>query len=248
MSGYEGKSAAEGLWTRPPEAPRLADGEVHLWRVDLGTGLPAGFESVVSPDELERAGRFSSEDDKHRHLLSSYATRDVLSRYLRVSPGGIPIAITPKGKPHLKGEEIRFSVSHSRSVAVVAVAGARVGVDVEELDMGFPHMEVAERYFSDGEVCKLRAEADRRRRAELFFSYWTRKEAVLKASGEGLYADPGGIDFSGAQPGEGSWIDHGGARWAVVEIACAQGVFCSLALEGELRRVERYIWEPLGQQ
>jgi 4'-phosphopantetheinyl transferase len=214
----------------------------------LGMGLPVGFESVVSPDELERAGRFSFEDDRHRHLLSSYATREVLSRYLRVSPGGIPIAITAKGKPHLKGEGIRFSVSHSRSVAVVAVARARVGVDVEEMDTGFPHAEVAERFFSEEEAHAVRAEADPQRRAALFFSYWTRKEALLKASGEGLHADLKCVDFSAAQKGEGSWMDHGGARWAVAELGPERGVFCSLALEGELRRVERYVWEPLGQQ
>lgn len=231
-------------WTRPPSSLSLAEGDVHLWRVDLSTELPANLESAVSPDELERAGRFRFEEDRHRHLLSSYAVREVLSRYLGVAPGDVPIAIAARGKPYLKGKGIHFSVSHSRGVAVVAVAGARVGVDVEEMDMAFPHMEVADRFFSEGEAEAIRSEVDHQRRAALFFSYWTRKEALLKASGGGLYEDPRLFDLSRSRPGEVSRADFKGGKWTIAELEPAKGVFCSLVLEGELRRIQRYLWEP----
>jgi 4'-phosphopantetheinyl transferase len=214
---------------------------------DLGRGLHPGFESSISPDEAERAERFRFEADRRRHIISGYAVREVLSRYLKVAPRDVPIATAVKGKPCLKGGGTYFSVSHTKAVAVVAVALARVGVDVEEMDAGFPHAEVAERFFSEGEAHAVRAEADPQRRAAIFFSYWTRKEALLKASGEGLHADPKCVDFSVTQKGEGSWMDHGGVRWAVAELEPERGVFCSLALEGGLRRVERYAWEPPGQ-
>jgi 4'-phosphopantetheinyl transferase len=223
---------------------RLTEGEVHLWWVDLSTRLPGGFESGVSPDELDRAGRFRFEEDRQRYLLSSYAVREVLSRYLSVAPGDVRMAITVKGKPYLKAEGLNFSLSHAKRVAVVAVARARVGVDVEEMVIDYPHMEVAERFFVKGEVEALKAEGNPLKRVALFFSYWTRKEALLKASGEGLYEDLKDTDFSKPGSTVGFQIDHGGSRWTVAELEPAQGVFCSVALEGDLRSIERYVWEP----
>jgi 4'-phosphopantetheinyl transferase len=235
----------EGSWVPPPEVLRLADGEVHLWRIDLGIKLPEWLDSVVSPDELDRAERFRFEEDRQRYLLSSYAVREVLSRYLSVAPGDVRMAITAKGKPYLKGEGLNFSLSHAKRVAAVAVARARVGVDVEDMVIDYPHMEVAERFFVKGEVEALKAEGDPLKRVALFFSYWTRKEALLKASGEGLYEDLKDTDFSKPGSTAGFRIDHGGSRWTVAELEPAQGVFCSVALEGDLRSIERYAWEPV---
>jgi len=245
MTGSDGMTTKpEGSWAHPPDVLRLKVGEVHLWRADLSARLPAGFESVVSPDELERAGRFRFKEDGQRHLLSSYAVREVLSRYLSVAPGDVRMAITAKGKPYLKGGGPHFSLSHAKRVAIVAVARARVGADVEEMVMDYPHMEVAERFFVKGELEALKAEADPMKRVALFFSFWTRKEALLKASGEGLYEDLKDTDFSKAVSAAGFQMDHGGSRWTVAELEPAQGVFCSVALEGDLRSIERYVWEP----
>jgi 4'-phosphopantetheinyl transferase len=238
-------SRSEEVWGCPPKEPRIVEGEVYLWRIDLGRGLPDGHEAVLSPDEVARAERFRFKEDRQRYLLSSYAVREVLSRYLSVTPRDVRMAITAKGKPYLKGEGLNFSLSHAKRVAVVAVARARVGVDVEEMVIDYPHMEVAERFFVKGEVEALRAEGDPLKRVALFFSYWTRKEALLKASGEGLYEDLRDTDFSKPGSTAGFQIDHGGSRWTVAELEPAQGVFCSVALEGDLRSIERYAWEPV---
>jgi len=236
----------EGVWGCPPKEPRIAEGEVHLWRIDLGRGLPDGHEAVLSPDEVARAERFRFERDRHQYLLSSYTLREILSRYLGVPAGEVPIATTAKGKPYLRegaGRGIHFSLSHTHGVAMAAVARERVGVDIEEMAEDYPHMEVAENFFAREEVEALQAEADPQKRARLFFSYWTRKEALLKATGEGLYEDLRSIDLSGM----GATVDYRGSEWTVVELEPDGKLFCCFVLEGSLTHMERYQWEPLKQ-
>lgn len=234
---------AAGGWVAPPRELSLGNGEVHLWWVDLGRELPPSAEEALSPDEVARAARFRFERDRHQFLLSGYALRDVLSRYLGEPARAIELWVSAKGKPSLKGrhgQELHFSLSHAALTAVVAVSRARVGVDVERLVEDYPHMDVADGFFARGEAERLRAEKDAPARAALFFSYWTRKEALLKASGEGLYGGLDGIDLSAA----GSEVTYRGKKYSVAELEPEGRSLCSLAVEGPLGRVERYRWEP----
>jgi 4'-phosphopantetheinyl transferase len=241
-------NASDGFWKSPPERLWLADGGVHLWRIDLGRSLPPDYGKGVSLGELERARRFRFDLDRHQYLLSAYALREILSRYVGIAQGDIPIRSTEKGKPYLRvedvGQSIFFSLSHAANRAMVAVARARVGVDVEEAVDDYPHMDVAEAYFAEGEAEALRGKKDPGERGKLFFSYWTRKEALLKATGEGLYRDLREIDLSRAGSTKEAPIGYGGGDWAIVELEPDGKLFCSLAVEGSVRNIERYEWGP----
>jgi len=169
--------------------PSLAT-DVHVWRVRLDQRGPA-FDrllGVLSDEERERARRFRFEHLQQHYTIAHGALRVLLGRYLSVAPDRLRFDEGPQGKPQLSDPPaaLRFNLSHSDALAVVAVAADRdVGVDIEAL-RPVPEMEeIAHRYFSDQEAIDLMQSAGDAREQN-FFRIWTRKEAFIKAIGEGL--------------------------------------------------------------
>ena len=130
-----------------------------------------------------------------RNLLPRAALRDVLERY---TAGELEFAHGPHGKPYLpNAPRIRFNLSHSGGVSLVAVAlDVEVGVDIERLRPMPDCLAVAERFFAPGDAAAL-AETPAVEREREFFVRWTRAEAMWKARGIGLYG-------AGAAP-DGDW-------------------------------------------
>jgi 4'-phosphopantetheinyl transferase len=146
--------------------------------------------AVLSSDEWARADRFAFDRDRTEYVVCRGVLRWLLARYRDDSPSRLRFRYSPRGKPELDGPadpvELRFNLAHSHGAAVVAVTRARpVGVDLERIrplmDLGslvrtcFAPEEQAE-FWSLPELVRPRA----------FFAGWTRKEAFLKATGEGL--------------------------------------------------------------
>jgi len=147
------------------------------------------LKSLV-PDERQRAERFRFERDRRRFIVAHGVLRDILGRYLKCSPAQVSFSYNQYGKPALAQESeaigLRFNMSHSHEVALYALTRAReVGVDVELLREDFASLEIAERFFSRSEVALLNSLAPELR-TDGFFNCWTRKEAYIKALGEGL--------------------------------------------------------------
>jgi 4'-phosphopantetheinyl transferase len=142
--------------------------------------------------------------------------------------------------------EIEFNVSHSDGLALIAVAsGRRVGVDLELVHSGAAEEEVAERFFSATEVAALRA-LPRALQDEAFFSCWTRKEAYLKARGEGLSAPLDGCSVSLIPGKPAELLDDPGAKdeihdWSLRSFRPAPQFIAAVAAEGE-------DWQPLRRQ
>jgi 4'-phosphopantetheinyl transferase len=178
-------------WIEAPLDLSLGGDEVHVWRAGLesATSSISSLASLLSEDEVLRAKRFYFEKDRNQFVATRSLLRILLGRYLQVSPEGIRFGYGTHGKPFLQEDaesHIRFNVSHSHHVALLAFAGHReVGVDAEFLRPERSTDDLAERFFSPLEVAALRALPK-----ELwlggFFSCWTRKEAFIKALGEGL--------------------------------------------------------------
>lgn len=175
---------AESVGVPPP-------GHVDVWIVvpdDVSRDVRAVDD--LAPDEVERARRLAFEADRRRFVGSRIALRRILAGCLGVAPRKIELRAAPFGKPHLDpelhGSALRFNVSHSGDLALVAVGReVEVGVDVE-LRRPTPDLEgLAGRHFSPGERAAIAA-LPPARRLEAFFDYWTLKEAYLKACGDGL--------------------------------------------------------------
>lgn len=189
---------AQTSWKEPPPLLYLKPNQVDLWRaqVDAEQDVLAEFQSSLSAEEESRANRFHFSRDRSRFVVSRGVLRVLLSIYLRTSPAAVKLATDDNGKPFvLAGEHstsrtpIRFNTSHSESWAVFAFSRElELGIDIEYFQREVDHEAILERHFSDVERTQLRAlSPDARRQA--FFRVWTRKEACLKATGDGLRTD-----------------------------------------------------------
>lgn len=163
--------------------------EVQLWSafVDLPAERVREFERGLSADERERAQRFVFERDRNRSIVSRGFLRALLSRYTGHSAQSIPIENGNKGKPHWRCGGIHFNVSHSEKLIVIGFTRVGpLGVDIEHLRVLLDAESIAERFFSPAEARNF-TETPLRLRAQAFFNCWTRKEAYVKAVGDGLH-------------------------------------------------------------
>lgn len=161
--------------------------EVHVWRIPLDGPCPDDLADVLPAEERERAARFRFDRDRRRFLVSHSALRDILARYTLLEPARLRFESGTHGKPFLAGGgRIRFNLSHSGEMALCAVAcGRDVGVDVEHLRTLPDFMAIATRFFLPEETLALRDLGDAQLQ-RAFFRTWTRKEAWLKGTGEGI--------------------------------------------------------------
>jgi 4'-phosphopantetheinyl transferase len=167
----------------------LGRDEVQVWRRSLALDDDhAELAGILAPDERLRAARFVFERDAVRYIVGRATLRQILGAYLAVAPEQIAFSYGPQGKPALAWppEPLTFNVSHSADVALYAVArDRRVGVDVELARHVDDLDGLAAQVFAVAELAELSSlVADQRLRA--FFDGWTRKEAFVKAVGDGL--------------------------------------------------------------
>jgi 4'-phosphopantetheinyl transferase len=169
--------------------PGFGPREVQIWGIWLNASdaALAYYRSTLSLDEYNRAERFRFANLKRSYTVSRGGLRILLAHYLGCSPYEIELIVGPRGKPALRGlSQIRFNVSHSGQMALYAFTlGCELGVDVEELRELADAESIATRFFSAAEVSELLSlKPDDRGLA--FFRCWTRKEAYIKAIGDGL--------------------------------------------------------------
>lgn len=212
-------------WSSPLAIPELPRGEIHVWRASLSTDKTTlrSLEATLADQERERARRFIFERDRDRHVAARGILRDLLGKYLRRAPESVEFVYGPFGKPDIASAasrpEIRFNLSHSHGLVVVAIGRKReVGIDVELIRPDFASEAIAKRYFSakeSDELSKLPAEV----RTEGFFLCWTRKEAYIKAKGDGLQIplDSFDVSLTPGRPATLSSVDE--PRWGIESFA-----------------------------
>lgn len=184
-------------WTpaSPNSPPLLALDAVHVWRVRLDPAVDVRDSwDLLSDDERSRAGRLVQEHHRRRFVAAHAGLRRILAGYTASAPRALEFARGPHGKPALamagagSRPGLEFNLSHSGDLGLVAVARERpVGVDLERWKHEMDHLALAARFFSPAERASLQALAARRDDLVYgFFAAWTRKEAYLKARGEGV--------------------------------------------------------------
>lgn len=232
-------AVSAGGWIVDPVSVSISSNEVHLWNIDLSWRALPDAGAVLSFDELERASRFHFERDRQHFMISHSALRLILARYLNLPAATLVFGQTEYGKPfltNLEADGLLFNMSHSGDVAVIAVAREReVGVDVEFMRADFATSEVAENFFSVAEIYTLSG-LDPHERTRAFFDCWTRKEAYVKARGEGLSIPLDQFDVSLA-PGVkaamlGNRIDDAEkSRWTFQDFQVAHEYAAALVVE-----------------
>lgn len=165
--------------------PLLHSGEVHLWLAKLDSHR-SEEECLLSPDEHIRASRFHFERDRGRYVAAHLLTRKVLARYAGCGPRDLRLGASQFGKPFIESSLLRFNLSHSENLMLLAVTHRReVGVDIEAIRENVPSEFLAEHYFTPEDQWALRVCPSAERVAK-FFEIWTRTEAKLKAEGTGF--------------------------------------------------------------
>lgn len=167
---------------------------VHLWRAKLSEFTEEKYFNLLSPDEAQRANRFRFPKHRRRFAITRGILREILSKYVAISPEQITFTYGQRGKPYLENNLLYFNISHSEEVAVYALTKEiEIGVDVQKIEEKYPD-DVAKRFFTNDEYEALNRMPELNR-AEAFCQLWAAKEAVIKAVGEGLYVPLGNFSI-----------------------------------------------------
>ena len=246
-------TAAEAQWALPPGRTELVGNAIHVWRAgldSLASALP-DFAGLLSASERKRADRFQFDRDRVRFIVRRGLLRQILARYLACDPAEISFTYEARGKPSLANlmerHSIHFNLSHSHGLALIAVARQHaLGVDVERVRPMPEADQIAAKFFSTRENAVLNA-LPSDSMLEGFFHCWTRKEAYLKATGEGIADSLPEVEVS-LTPGRAPELLKiaGDARaasfWTLHSLAPAPGFVGALAMKAKGSKPACWRW------
>jgi 4'-phosphopantetheinyl transferase len=216
--------------------------DAYVWCVSLEVDKDSleSFQQLLSEDERNKIKRLRFEKARNNFIAARYYLRLIVAPYLNAEPKDLEFKYGPYGKP-LLAEKFEstgtcFNMSHSHGLALYAVTSGRaVGVDIEKVRLDLDCIKIAERYFSPQEVEALRKlPKDKQRQG--FFNCWTRKEAYLKAKGEGFSSPADRFQVSLA-PGEpaaliGHRLDPSEvSKWSIEDLNVGDVYTAALAVE-----------------
>jgi len=239
------------IWRSANEQECLGMGQVHVWRADLSMAAQAAdnLGAVLSDDERARAARYLRREDRSRFIAARAILRQILAHYTKVSPESLSFVYGEHGKPALAeglGDEgVEFNMSHSGEMALYAAARrCRVGVDIESPRPSVNYMRIAERFFSIEEYEELVA-LPAEDQYSAFYRCWTRKEAYVKARGDGIAA---GLDTFSASLEEGPKLlrsDDGSDeidRWRFLALQPGDQYVAALCVAGQDMKLSCLEW------
>ena len=231
----------------PKAVTSFAGGMVEVISVGLDAerAAPGELAQCLSDAERLRASRFVFDRDRRRFIAGRARLRHLLASRLGVQPDAVELVYGPHGKPGLSRRfadaDLRFNVSHSEDVAVYAFSrGCEIGVDVEVVRALSDADDIAARFFSRRE-CEAYLALGPRDKPVGFFNCWTRKEAFIKAIGDGLYhpldcfdvslapSEPARILRVGDTPGEE-------CAWRVESFVPVPGFVAAVVIENRGRQ------------
>lgn len=238
-------------WLVAPKNLSFSKNYVYVWAIDLEQTNEATLKlrDLLSSDELSRADRFYFEHDRRYFTVARAALRTLLGNCLGQDPRTIHFSYAKNGKPFLENTSLRFNLSHSKNLALCAITYEReLGVDIEYLRIMNDGDQIASRFFSPREsaiFCSLPEEE----KQIAFFRCWTRKEAYIKAIGDGLYYGLDNFDVT-FRPNEEVKLlkvlsdPKEASRWSLVELAPADNFIGAVIVEvGEDSEWDLYCWQ-----
>jgi 4'-phosphopantetheinyl transferase len=245
------KNNFHSVWSFSPATLTLQPAQVDVWRVHVNplSNVRDRLEATLSEDEKERAARFHFMADRDRFIFAHAGLRDVLSRYLPCEPDQFHFSTIAHGKPTLNEQKVEFNLSHSGDFALIAIAKeCRVGVDVERIRSGISSYVIAQQYFSTSEFAELQS-LPLGQRESAFFTCWTRKEAYIKAQGQGLSLPLESFDVS-LIPNEAAMLratrpdSEEAARWTLLALDVDPCYQAAVAAEGRDLEFRFWDWNP----
>lgn len=220
--------------------PELDRTRIHVWTGSLALDAARIDEccAILAGDERARADRVQVSQARRRFIVARVLLRRLLSRYLQTDPASIAIAYGPHGKPRVANESgIHFNLSHAEDSVVVAIALQReVGIDIEAVSRNVDVDGVAEQAFSPVELHAL-ASLSAPARRDAFYRTWVRKEAYLKARGDGFSRSTRSFSVSPLPLADDALLGDDARpeaplAWRVAELPAPVGFRAALAAQG----------------
>ena len=240
-------------WNNPPNKCLLKDNEVHIWRASLNLQLQEvnKLRNTLSSEEMVKASRFKSYEDRDRFIVSKGILRTILGSYLNTNPTRLEFEYNEHGKPFIKNtldtNNIHFNASHSRNIALYALTIKReIGIDVEYLRSKIEFERIARRFFSEKEFSMLISQPSESR-LELFFDCWTLKEAYIKAVGGGLSIPLNRFEVTLKPGGTPKILEINGSHveashWSLYSLSPAPNYRGALAVKGHNLIIKYLNW------
>jgi 4'-phosphopantetheinyl transferase len=216
---------------------------IRIWRAELdrSEAETAALAGTLSTEERARAERFRFERDQRRFAVGRGVLRTLLGRTLGIAPEAIAFSYGSRGKPalaHPADSELEFNLSHSNGLALLAISwGRAVGIDLEYQGKELDFLGIADRFFTPQELAQIRGQPVPAAQRSAFFRGWARKEAFLKARGDGLWVglDQFEVAIDPAAPARvvwTAWDPDEAARWSMIDLDVAPGFASALVVEG----------------
>ncbi|BAZ68876.1 4'-phosphopantetheinyl transferase HetI [Fischerella sp. NIES-4106] len=229
-------SETNHLWLTAPTNLTLLPDDVHVWRISLERPKSEmqALQTTLSSDEIARAQRFYFEQHRQRFIAGRGILRTILGRYLDVEPQAVQFTYEPRGKPLLADSfadsGLSFNLSHSEDLALCGVSRNRkIGIDVEHMRSVSDVEALAERFFAPREYEVVRS-LPLNQQQQVFFRYWTCKEAYLKAIGVGIVQlEKVEISLTLEQPAK-LITDQ---EWSLIELAPGKNYLGAVAIAGQ---------------
>jgi 4'-phosphopantetheinyl transferase len=177
-------------WHKAATCSFSINNNLDIWKigVSLNISLVDDFLTMLTPDEIARANRFYQLKDRNRFIISRGALRLILGEYLNQSPSNVEFGVGENSKPYIKSGNplnLQYNLSHSGDAILLAVSNSAIGADIEFINRSFGFNEVLDDNFSVDEINYIKEENS----IDRFFRLWTRKEALTKATAQGLDGD-----------------------------------------------------------
>jgi len=212
-------------------------GELHIWNytIDEKDFVAEQLCPILSAEERSRANEFVYEKDAVKYVCNHVFRKQVLAKYLSIAPSSVRYAYTNFGKPYLENEDINFSHTYRSNKALLAVyLDATVGIDLEEIKKLQDPKTFAEYSFSKEENEHIFSNT--KMNEDVFFTYWTFKEAYIKATGTGLNVDISQLnlaDFYEQETNALAWCEN--KVWTIKRLQVANGFKAAFAVEGNIK-------------
>jgi 4'-phosphopantetheinyl transferase len=241
-------------WGPSPLWPSLQAEDVHVWLANLNQpdSVVGRLFSTLNKDERHQAGRFHFNGHRVHYIASHGILREILGRYLRIPPQGIRFSFGVKGKPSIDAdnsdETVHFNMAHSGSYAFYAISRRpKTGADIEKVREIIDRDQIVSRNFSMLEVDAYQ-NLPYELQEEAFFNGWTRKEAYIKAIGDGLHKPLEQFSVT-ITPGEPARLvnivgdPESAPQWTLQGFNELSGYVAAIAVKGVIRKLERWMWQ-----
>jgi 4'-phosphopantetheinyl transferase len=239
------------MWSNAPDNLILSEDDVHIWRADLEIDEYAqrSFLTLLSPDEKNRAQKFRFARDSRNFIAARGILRSLIGRYLAINPAQVSIQYSKFGKPCIANNNfLQFNISHSQNLALLAFTKRfTIGIDVEFVNPEIEAKDIAVNFFAKNEIVSLHALPEKQQ-ALGFFNCWTRKEAFIKAVGEGLSFPLDKFEVS-LEPGKPAkllatdWDPKAISKWSMYSMSPGENFVGCLVIEGIVDQVKFWNWQ-----